>query len=68
MKLRNAALTEEIKKMKGYFTLSTSSEKQENKSKNYNQDFNWQNADTGVYERETSEMEIDQNPYWLQDE
>ena len=68
LKLRNAALTEEIKKMKGYFTLSTSSEKQENKSKNYNQDFNWQNADTGVYERETSEMEIDQNPYWLQDE
>lgn len=65
LKSKNAALTEEIYRMKRYFPLSTSSENQEKKQSSI---FNWDDPDIGrtggVDKREEFKMENEQNPFW----
>ena len=68
LKSKNAALKEEIYKLKGYFPLSTSSENQEKKPKKTSSIFDWNDQDIGgtggVDKREKFKMENEQNPFW----
>ena len=67
LKSKNAALKEELYKMKGYFPLSTSSENQKKKPKKTSSVFDWNDQDIGGTggvdnKREEFKMEV-QNPY-----